>query len=273
VGLGAAGTAAAIGAAGSVVGTAGSLVSGSKSSSGSSQSAAMSALEFNQNTSNTADYIAQGQTALNTLAGNIESGQLGAAYDTSTMPQFNWNPTEAGLEQTPGYQFTLQQGLKSTQNAAAAQGLGVSGAALKGAASYATGLADSTYGSQLTNAINTYNTQLNGWQQGFTDYWSNQTNRYNQLYNIASLGANSAAGQGTSNTQGAANTGNALQTAGQASAAGTQGAANTLSNALNTPSTQNLLTNLFSGGGSTINPASGSSDASIYNNAFAGNTL
>jgi hypothetical protein len=247
--------AAAIGATGSVLGAAGSLASGSKSASGSSQSAAMSALEFNQNISNTADYIAQGQSALNTLSGDVESG-LASPYDTSTMPQFNWNPTEAGLQATPGYQFTLQQGLQSTQNAAAAQGLGVSGAALKGAASYATGLADSTYGSQLTNAINTYNTQLNGWQQGFTDYWSNQTNRYNQLYNIASLGANSAAGQGTSNTQGASNVGNALQTAGQASAAGVQGAATTVSNALNTPSTQNLLTNLLSGGGSTLGSTS-----------------
>ena len=52
---------------------------------------------------------------------------------------------QATMEATPGYQFALSQGLKSTQNAAAAKGLGVSGAAMKGAGEYATGLANQTY--------------------------------------------------------------------------------------------------------------------------------
>jgi hypothetical protein len=57
--------------------------------------------------------------------------------------------TQAQLEQTPGYQFTRDQGLKMTQSAAAARGLGVSGASLKGAATYATGLANTTYKDQF----------------------------------------------------------------------------------------------------------------------------
>lgn len=48
------------------------------------------------------------------------------------------------LSKLPGYQFTKQQGLKATENSAAARGLGVSGAALKGAATFATGLASKT---------------------------------------------------------------------------------------------------------------------------------
>ena len=65
------------------------------------------------------------------------------------------NPSTAQntLDRLPGYQFTLGQGLKSVQNSAAARGLGVSGAALKGAASYATGLANNTYGSYVNNLL------------------------------------------------------------------------------------------------------------------------
>ena len=53
------------------------------------------------------------------------------------------------LQSLPGYQFTLNQGLQAAQDSAAARGLGSSGAALQGAANYATGLADSTYGNEV----------------------------------------------------------------------------------------------------------------------------
>jgi hypothetical protein len=283
MGLGAAGTAAAISATGSAIGAAGSIVGSSKASSSSGQSAAMQALEYNQNISNTADYIAQGQSALNSLAGNVIYGGLGQQMDLSGMPtsaqapQFSWNPTQAGLEQTPGYQFTLNQGLLSTQNAAAAQGLGVSGAALKGAAGYATGLANSTYNQQLTNAINTYNAQMSGYtasasqfQNQFNDYWTNQNNRYNQLYNIASMGANSAAGQGTSGVQSASNIGNALTNQGTASSAGITGATNAISTGLNSPQVSNYLSSLFTPSGTTI--GSGSGTDQTYTNPATGTT-
>lgn len=85
---------------------------------------------------------------------------------------------QATLEKTPGYQFNLTQGLKATQNAAAARGLGLSGAALKGAASYATGLADNTYQNQFANAL------------------TNQTNQFNRLLGLQGQGQNAAAGLG-----------------------------------------------------------------------------
>lgn len=68
--------------------------------------------------------------------------------------------TQDWLESTPGYEFTKTQGLKAVANSAAARGLGVSGAALKGAANFATGLADTTYKTQFdvenTNRGNAY---------------------------------------------------------------------------------------------------------------------
>lgn len=122
---------------------------------------------------------------------------------------------QAALEKTPGYQFNLTQGLKSTQNSAAARGLGTSGAALKGAATFATGLADSTYQNQFNNAN------------------TNQTNAYNRLMGLASLGQNAAAQTGAYATQTGQSIGNNLIAGGTAQAAGLTGAANSLTNGVN----------------------------------------
>lgn len=65
--------------------------------------------------------------------------------------------TQEDLEATPGYKFTLAQGLKSVQNNAAARGLGISGAAIKGGADYATGLSDSTYNTRFGQEVENRN--------------------------------------------------------------------------------------------------------------------
>ena len=85
--------------------------------------------------------------------------------------------TQADIEATPGYQFTRTQGLKAAQNSAAARGLGVSGAALKGAETFAAGLADQTFNTR--------------WNQANT----NQTNAYQRLKGLVDTGA-AAAGAG-----------------------------------------------------------------------------
>ncbi len=122
--------------------------------------------------------------------------------------------TESQLEQTPGYQFNLTQGLKATQNSAAARGLGISGAAMKGAAGYATGLADSTY------------------QNQFNDYQTQQTNAYNRLMGATQLGQNSAATAGAQGLNATQNANNYLTGGAAASAAGTMGAANAYANGI-----------------------------------------
>lgn len=122
---------------------------------------------------------------------------------------------QAELEKTPGYQFNLTQGLKAVQNAAAARGLGVSGAALKGASAFATSLADNTYQNQFNNAN------------------INKTNAYNRLQTIVSGGQNAAAQTGNAGTA-AANTAAAAQIgAGNAAAAGWNAAGGAINNAVN----------------------------------------
>src|SRR5579875_155479 len=105
-------------------------------------------------------------------------GMMGPGGQTGTPVAgrrlLNW------LKQTPGYRFTLNQGLESTQNAFAAQGLGSSGAALKGAANYAEGLANTTYNQQLQNYLSSY-------QTGFSDYLQQNQLLYNMLSGIAGM--------------------------------------------------------------------------------------
>jgi len=177
----------------------------------------------------------------------------------------------AGLAQTPGYQFTLQQALQAQQNSATARGLGVSGAQLRGAADYAGGVASKTYDQQLQNALSIwgtgvtgYNAALAGFQQGqgayqnqFNDYWTNQQNKFNQLQGIATLGSNAAANQASTAQQGATNVGNAVANVGALQGSGQSTVANTLGNVFTSPQVQTGLTqgyNALFGGGSTIAP-------------------
>jgi len=144
-------------------------------------------------------------------------GGAGAFGQYNALAPFSFNPTMAQLEQTPGYQFTLNQGLKATQNAAAARGLGVSGAALKGAAGYSTGLAASTWPEVFNAAQQVYTTNANKLLQG------------------ATIGQNAAAQTGTIGAQLAGNQGNALITAGGAIGGGLASAGLTAASALTNP--------------------------------------
>jgi hypothetical protein len=128
--------------------------------------------------------------------------------DLTTPIDLPPNMTQDQLEKTPGYQFTLTQGLKGTQNSAAARGLATSGAALKGAATFATGLADKTYLDQFGVA-----------QQQFQNKVTNQSNAYNRLKGLVDVGENASAQTGTAGTA-AANT--ATTAAGQIGSAQTQ---------------------------------------------------
>lgn len=130
--------------------------------------------------------------------------------------------TQSQLEATPGYQFSLSQGLRSVQNAAAAKGLGVSGAALQGAATYATGLANQTYKDQFGLQ-----------QQRFNDFANQATSKtnqlntiYNQLQGPVSLGENAAAQVGNLSQQGANNITTGDTNLGNALSAGITGSAN-----------------------------------------------
>ncbi|MFB9952028.1 DNA transfer protein p32 [Rhizobium puerariae] len=186
---------------GSAVVGAGASMAGASKQAGATKKASDSQMAMYQQTrEDLLPYNEGGQSALKTLQNRLTELTSPVVMDQET------------LEKTPGYQFNLQQGLKSTQNSAAARGLGNSGAALKGAASYATGLADSTYQNQFNNAV------------------TNQTNAYNRLMGLVQSGQNAAAQTGAYGTQTAQSIGQNTIAGGTATAAGYTGAANALTN-------------------------------------------
>lgn len=142
--------------------------------------------------------------------------------------KFSFNADD--LENTPGYQFALTQGLKSTNNALAAQGLGLSGAQAKGLSSYATGLADQTYGDQYNRALSTFSTNV-GLAQ----------NNVGNLQNLVNLGQNSAAQQGQGSINAANNIGNYQVQGGNAAASGIAGIGNAVNNGINNYMLYNAL--------------------------------
>lgn len=192
-------------------------------------------------------------TQANTALGNAVG--LGSSNPLSSpllqAPQSPTAMTEAQLQQTPGYQFNLSQGLESVQNAAAARGLGVSGAALKGAANYATGLADSTYQNQFNNQQTLYSNQV-----------ANQTNQFNRLLGLTQLGDNTATGLGNIRAGTAAGVSNSLIGSGNAQAGSDIATGNAVSSAFQSVP-QGLILNNLLGAQNTggFNPMSGQANA------------
>lgn len=205
---------------------------------------------------NLAPYMAAGGAGLSDLLASTGSlaGQVqGAVQPITPITSALTGPPPnnmALLAQTPGYQFTLQQGLQATQNSYAAQGLGTSGAALKGAANYSEGLASTTYEQQYQNWLNQNLLQTqtlqaqNQQQQAQSGLLMQQPQTvYNMLAGLTQTGAQAALGQGQIGTQLASGMGQTAQTgataigqgitgAAAASAAGTVGSANAINSAV-----------------------------------------
>lgn len=135
------------------------------------------------------------------------------------LPQ--WHPTMQQLAKTPGYQFALNQGLQATQNSFAAQGLGQSGAALKGADQFAQGLASTTYQQQFQNFITQQQLKLAQRQQIFGN-----------LSGVVGMGQSAAMGQGQLGMGAASNIGSDLMSGAAAGAAGIVGGTNAITNSL-----------------------------------------
>ncbi len=143
---------------------------------------------------------------------------------------------QATLEKTPGYQFNLTQGQKAVTNSAAARGLGSSGAALKGAATFATGLADSTYQNQFNNAN------------------TNNTNAYNRLKGLVDTGQNASAQTGNAGMNAANQVSSAQTQSGTAQAAAYNAMGSGIANTANGISGYLAYKGMYGGGGPSAGP-------------------
>lgn len=105
-----------------------------------------------------------GNYALNALSPYSTAGGAGAQalqQYALNAPKFNFQPTMAQLQATPGYQFEQQAGLNAIQGQNAAQGLGNSSNQNYDAAKYATGLASEYYQNAFQNAQQQFQTNQN----------------------------------------------------------------------------------------------------------------
>jgi hypothetical protein len=179
--------------------------------------------QYEQTRSDLEPYRNLGTSSITALNSAIKNPLLTTAFTA---------PTAAEAAATPGYQFTLDNGLKAQQNSASARGLGSSGAALKGASAYATGLADSTYGDTYNRALQTFSTN-----------YGQASDAVNRLLGLVTVGQNSAAQTGALGTQSANSVAGTLTSGAASSAAGTVGSANAINSGISSAlgSGQNAL--------------------------------
>ena len=157
-----------------------------------------------------APYREGGVTAQNQLF-----QMLGLGGDT-TAPGYGKYAKDFGMSDfttDPGYQFRLEQGMKALNASAAAKGMGMSGANIKGATEYGQNMGSQEY----QNAFNRYNTNRAAQLDPlFKLYTGGQASAANSAAGAANLGSN----LGTTYSNLGTNLGNAATNAGAAAAGG-----------------------------------------------------
>lgn len=207
-----------------VIGAASTAYAASKASDAqvqaSQQAAQTQSNMYNQTNVNLAPYRNIGNQASDYTSQNLNSLIAPVNVDTSITNDPNSTIGQA-------YNFINTQGQRGVTNSAAARGLATSGAALKGAATFATGSADTFYNNLFNIGV------------------TNQTNAYNRLQGLINTGENAAAGTGAAATatgQGVA----ASQTAvGNAQAAGINAAGTAVNSAAGTVPNAFLTAGLY----------------------------
>lgn len=261
---------------GGVLGLGGSLISSSASSSAAQAQAqaAQAAVqaqqqEFATTQQNLAPYMQTGvggnQTLNSLVLGGYPSGTgpLGplATNPTSVLgpaPTFTPPPaftpmTTATFQQSPGYNYQLQQTNQAITNSAAGQTGAISGNTLAALQSNAYGLANQDWYNANNlynqNYLLGYNTDVNNYNLTNQAYWQNYNalNNYNmqtfnQLYDISGTGQNAAANLGGLGQQNVNAQTNAMMTGASATAAGILGSANAITGAITSPQVNNALT-------------------------------
>lgn len=247
------GGSAVVGLIGSGISASGAQSAAAQQAAAANQAAQLEQQRYEQTRADLQPYNQAGQTDLPQLQNQWQTTQAGLtnAFNTA-QAAVPGSMTQAQLLNTPGYAFNLDQGLKATQNAQAAKGLGISGAAMKQGANYATGLAQNTYQQQFNIAQAQYQDQNQQFQNANQGY----TTVFNQLYSPASLGENAAAQTGSVGANLGIAQGNQIAAAGQALAAGTGTAAGAYAQGLQGVGNAGVTAALLAGN-NALNPAAG----------------
>lgn len=239
-------SAAIVGGIGAI-GSIGSAVIGSnaaKSAAQAQEQAASQAQQFQMQMFDKAQaaeqpYNTVGQGAVNTLSGLYGINGTGAGTGTPTAQSLQ------AFQNSPDYQFALQQGTQAMQRSAAAGGTLLSGGQLKAGQEFGQGLASQQYG-----------------------------NYYNRLLSLSQLGQSAATGISNAALNAGSQIGNSIQAGGQAQASGIVGSANAISGGLTGATggiaTAALLSKIGGGGNSSGSLSSYLADQGIGNGIGTG---
>lgn len=193
-------------------------------------------------------YIGSGATSLGQLMSGIQDGTFGGV---NQAPQFQGGtfsaPTLQQAQQTPGYQFSQQQGNKGILEGSAAAGGAITGGTLKSLSQYDTNLANTTYNDVFNRSLSTYNAGLSQYQAqlaGFGAQQGAQQQAFGQLLAPAQLGETATNSLNNTETQQGENLANLYTNQGTAAANAIVGA-----NKAQTQGLSGLFNSLFGGGG------------------------
>lgn len=219
-----------------VIGAGASMYASGQQANASKSALAQQTAMYNQTVQNESPFLQSGQAAtgqLNYLLGEGAPGYNGEPMSSSSGGFGSLNApftADTFKSMSPAYNFQLQQGAQGTLNQdSSAQGA-ESGAALKDLQSYNQNFANTSF----NNAFNQYQTQ--------------QTNVFNRLSGLATMGQAAASNQTTGASATGANIGSTAATIGAAQASGTVGAAN----ALGSGASNAAIWAQYGGGGSDL---------------------
>lgn len=167
-----------------------------------------------------------GMGNMQTLNRNVNSGAYNAPYSAYIAPEFKY-------QQSPDYQYQLEQGLGAVQNSAAARGQGLSGATMKALQRYGTNLAAQDYNNQFNRYTNERNFGANQNQLNYENQQGQLNNQYNRMAGLADMGIAAAGNLGNMANQYAGNQVSILGNMANAQASGITGKANAQAGTVN----------------------------------------
>jgi hypothetical protein len=223
-------TAGLIGAGGSII----SSIFGSNAATKASQAQvaeenqalAFQEQEYAQQQANQAPFLQAGQYSIGQLQADLAAGTFGPGSQ-GAAPQFS-APTLAQAQNTPGYEFQLEEGDKGITRGAAAAGGAVTGGTLAALDSYNVNSANSNYNTLFNQALSGYGASLNT----YTANLNAQQQAFNQLAGTASIGEGAAVNLGQTGAQASNTIGSTLSSIGNSQAAGIIGSTNAITNGI-----------------------------------------
>jgi len=182
----------------------------------------------------------------------MQEGQIGLNQINRMMPQFTQPFGLQQFQESPAYQFNLEEGSKAINKAAAARGQYYNPATLQELGRYTQGTAS------------------NEFQNAFSNYQTNLGNIWNRMYGLTGTGQSAAAGVGGFGSQMAGQVGSNIMGAGNAMAAGQIGQANAINQALSGGTNAFLMNQMltqrdpFAGGAGAGGGAAPAYDPNMY---------